>query len=1086
MMTRALLFSLAFMLLAACGGDRDAAVFPDRRPADLIYSYPYDGQMEVSPRSPLVLHFSDALTLADEAAALDALRLEASADPGNELALSARFVSDKRGLVLTPQQSLQPATEYRLFLDGLSTARGTVTVDGGVLAFRTRGALQGPRSERVLSDVFQAERLIPDGDQLPVMDFSSLRVTLTQPVAAASVSYGLEASDTVALTDSSGRLVEALVLARSRYLTIDPVDELMPGESYTLTLTGGLQSVYGDAFSNTSFNIQPGDSTPRETIVQRVPDSDGGRILSPLTGEPINSVPVQATLLGDDSSSQQTGDAYAELAFVPNYPVISPLRIKRGQILAGSNVELLVAGAVPAGVNSGTLSVTFLSDAMGFLMPNQYSSRDDSPRHVRLYMDVAMTAEDNRANGGLSQDIMHVEVAGTAIVEDGKLKIDAVGVVEPNLLGVEDAFGLLSFSMEAYADQLAAPEQVLDLDPPTLHSWVPGAVATGNVPRQSQDDPVILNFNEPLDPISLRMPGALMLLRDGVPVAADQFDYRLDGASVVINLSGGIAYNTDYQIVLSSMITDLAGNGLASGDQLPADYTLALRLPHFVDDGLRSPIALSVYPGFPCHTVNRDLDNGDHGQCAGGLASDDHLPVTTLPENRAIRVNFSGQIDRDSVQLGGSFRVEQDNGSGWQAVDGELDIGPRSVRFMPDQPWVNDGSVVYRYVLGSRGPDGDTAVDCSGSLSICDINGYPLQTRVLAQDPDDVPGPTEGGPDMDIYFLGAPAVQTVYQPALNLPALDVNSNNIHDGRTADDYDNDGATLAEQYPLCAASPAACEDLPESDGLGGYLTPPNASQLLVDSVDPGNSVIRDANVGCAFDGSSRRQCPERKFINLTGALNAEMIGAVTYDGPDSPVGGEPAVLVGIYPTLLTTTSLDVYARTDSDVIYTPTGPQVLRARYACNDDAAPACEDGADTSDLNDRGKLIPGYMLDRCEDREVMGDTVTGSRGCPVFRITFDLYLDAPSLNPTLFGVPLEHSVHSLPRSVTLEGPVNTLADGRLEIAQQNGTGIDLELQVNGTVPLGPLSIPTGISETINVVIPSGGVFLNYITAPAKE
>ena len=1078
----------ALLGLAACGGDKDPVIFADLTPGELIYSYPYDGQAEVSVRAPLVLRFSDPLTAEDEATVLTQLQLEADANPGVAIPASAVFVDDKRSLVLTPNEPLAPGTDYQVRFSDVVSTRGPVTLADGAINFTTRAALRGPAESRSLSSDFEVTRMLPDGVLLPVMDFSALRVQFTQPLDRASLSYGLEMDDSVSLVDDQGALVEAVVIADQRYLTVDPLGDLEPGKTYTLTLSQALASEFGNELgADVTFELVPKNSRPRAVQVQQVTDSEDFTVVSRLTGEAINAVPVNATLLGNDTQSQQGGNAYAELAFVPRFPEVTPLRIPRGNLLQGSNVELVVAGAVPAGVETGTLSVTFISDAAGYLLPNTNATSKDAPKLVRLNMDVAMTAADGRANGGLSQDLLHVEVAGLALVEDGVLTIDAVGVVEPNLLGVEDAFGLLSFHLEAYQDQNNAPQQVADVTGPVLQSWVPGNPEAGNVAKQSPDDPIILTFDEPLDPNSLLLPGAINVLQDDLALPDDAWDWYLDGSAVVITLDGGIAWNSEYRIQLSNMITDIAGNALQDGGELGMDYEVALQLPNFIDENLRAPIAISVYPGFPCHTENLDLANMDHGQCAGGLTSDDHLPVSVMPSDRPIRVGFSANIDPASVMLDGSFRVERDNGGMWEPVPGELEMSARSLRFMPEQPWQDDGAVMYRYVLGSQGEDGNDAALCDGTRSICDVNGNPLQTRVLAQDPADVPAPTEGGPDMQIYFVGGEAVDSVYQPALNLPATDVNSNNIHDGRTDADYDNSGATLADQYPGCLADPDSCEALPESDGMGGFLTPPNATQLVIDSVPAGNSVIVDANVGCTFDSNTPQSCNERKFIYLTGALNAEIRGPFTYEGPDSPVGGEQAVRVDIYPTLLTASSLDVYARTNvAGTIYTPTGPQVLRARYSCDDPDDATCTDPEDTSDPLDRNQLIPGQIIDRCPDRVVMGDTVTGSTGCPVFRITFDLYLDAPSLNPQLLGVPLEHSVHSLARSVTLEGPVNTLADGRLEIAQQNAEPILLDLEVSGTIPLGPISIPTGITETINVAIPANGVFLNYITAPAKE
>lgn len=49
------------LLLAACGGD-EQSVNQKASPGSVIYSYPADGQLDVSPKADIVLRFSDALT----------------------------------------------------------------------------------------------------------------------------------------------------------------------------------------------------------------------------------------------------------------------------------------------------------------------------------------------------------------------------------------------------------------------------------------------------------------------------------------------------------------------------------------------------------------------------------------------------------------------------------------------------------------------------------------------------------------------------------------------------------------------------------------------------------------------------------------------------------------------------------------------------------------------------------------------------------------------------------------------------------------------------------------------------------------
>jgi Big-like domain-containing protein len=1060
----AALFS-AISLLGACGDDKQTVVF-DWETADLVYSFPYDGQPQVAMTAPIVLRFAQPLGYADQAE-LEAdiatkVVLESAVSPGVPIAYSAKMVDENRSLVLMPTEKLLPATDYSVTLTGLETTKGIVAFPGAPIDFRTRAATKGAKSSRIQDDVFSVSRAIPNGDIFPIMDFSSLRVQLTQPVMAGSARYGDSVGDTVRITDANDVLVDALLIAQDGFLTIDPTDDLLANGAYTLTIDG-IESEYNEVLATPwTLDFVAQNSAPRETLVQRAgvsseieADQCGSNpsvILSPLTGDAINCVPVKSTLLGDDSASQQQGDVYAELAFIPNYPVVSPLRVPRGSMLQGSSVELMIAGKVPAGFSTDKITVSFISDAVGYLLPNSYSKSESAPRHVRLLMDVAMTAGDTRANGGLSQDLMHIELSGIALVVNGLLTIDAVGVVEPQVLGVDQAYGVLSFHMEALADQENAPPMQPDVDAPMLQSWVPGA----NVAKQSSENPIILHFSEALDPTTVAQPGAVTLSKDGVVVPTADWALSYDGASIVIRPDAGLSYNSFYEVLLSADIRDIGGNALTSGGPLPANYTLQFEMPNYIAGPLRSPLALTTYPGFPCVTTARALALGDHGICEGGLATDDHLPVSTLASDRAIAVQFSQDMDADSIVLGGSFRVERQEGVVWETVAGTLRVDQRSLVFWPEEPWVEDGSQLYRYVLGSLGAAGSSAKNCDGTLSVCDVNGSPLQTKILAQNPADAPAAADGGPDMEIYFVGGPRATTVFQPARNLPATDLNGNQLHDGRTDTDYDE----VNQAYPGCDAVPESCEDLPVLDTASGeYITPPNSTKIVENGVDGGNALLTNANVGCGFSGNfivgyTLLECPERKFVYLTGALNVEIIGPTIY-----PPTGEDAVQVNVLPTQLMTSSLDFYAiATLLGEQFAPTGPMIMRVRYSCDDPLDTNCTDPNNTTSLSDRNQSVVGYLLD-------------GPDG-PEFEVTFDLYLDAPSLNPLNLGAGGTHNQHSFPLQFTLRGPVKFLEDGRMEIEQTNAVPVDLGVEVFG--------------DTINVVIPAGGINLNYTTAPSKQ
>lgn len=1010
---RITLLSLTALLVTGCGGDTQTTTFFWEK-SRLEYSYPYDGQREVSVRAPVVLRFSHALN--DDADLAEVALLDATDNP---VPVTATLLDDRRSIVLRPQQPLRPVSEYRIEIGELPAELSDIVAPEDGITFRTRGQRKGPRDLVSAEEGFVISRMIPDGNERPLMDFSSLRLQFNQPLDVASVRYGIGMDDTLALTDSNGALVPAVVRVNSFYVTVDPLADLVAGEEYTFAAAGGIRSTLGEVLGAESVVFQPQSSFPRETLVQRAEDSLGGTLVSPLTGAAINAVPVNALLLGDQSLSQQQGDVHAELAFVPNFPVVSPLRVPRGSLLNGSSVSVNIAGEVPAGFETGDISVTFVTDAVGYLLPNPYTEEPGSPRHVQLLMDVAMTAAVPQANGALSQDLLHVELYGTAIVEDGVLVINAIGVVEPEVLGLETAWGVLSFNMRALQDQVNAPEPVADLTPPTLQSWLPG----DDQDMATPGEPIILNFSEPLDATSLDEVGALSLTLNGAPLQAD---IHLDGASVVIKPHDPVRHprpgqDANYQVVADAPLRDIAGNLL---DQ---QYILDFSLPVYVDDDVRSPLPLTVYPGYPCETSGRDINldgaplpTEHHGRCVGGKNTDDLLPLSSLAANRPIRVQFSQDMDQQSLQLGGSVVVERRDGGVWVPVDGTLRTEMRLLEFWPDQSWAPDQ--LYRYRLRSNGSRTSSAgTNCDGSQAICSVDGLPLQTRLLTQDYAQATAAQAGGPDLVILFRGAAETTSVLQALRNLPSIDVNSNMIHEAPT-------------------------EPMPASDGNGGYVTPFNSTNIVTRSPSASGALFLEANVGCGFvDVSEWWQlpnwqpisCPEKRYIYLAGALNAEVVG---YDA------GEDAIRVDILPTIIHTSSLEV----EVEAILlgpqqAPTGPQVMRIRHRFNPDSGR-------------RDLPVEGWIR----------ETVDG----PVLEATLDLYLDAPELHAEALGITLGHNQLSLPLTMTVTGPIHFLDDGRMHIVQTNASAIDITVNVAG--------------NNINLRIPAGGANLSFISEAVKQ
>lgn len=1042
MLLRTILLILAGAgVLTACGGDDSQSTsFEGWQQANIHYSYPYDGQEGVSPRTPLVLRFSQAVSVNADNFTLyqceqGSQRCDGDSHKETVALQPPRAEDDGRSVVLeTEAGQLKTDRVYSLVLNGIETEQGTPTLPEGSLAFRTRLAKEGALDDRMRASPLQVETITPDGDAYPFVDFSTIQVRFSQPVDRESLIYGaLNEQGTVSLV-GDGEVVPATLLSQDDVMVVDPESDLTPGTDYTLTVAESVHGMNGDALTETyQKQWTAKDTSPRSMMVQEAAGADdcmapGVESLSPLTGQAVNCVPVIANLLGDTTVSRQSGNVFAELAYTPAFPDETPLRIPKGSLLKGEPLAVKIGGQVDAGFDSGEVTVTFISDATGYLLPNPYTDDEDAPRQLRLTLNVAFDTEDARANGAFNQNLLQVELVGTAKadVEKGSLIVDAIGLVEPEVLGTETAYGVLSFHMESYPDQENAPAQPEDMSNPSLQAWQPGDHAD----KQRPGDPIILNFTEPMAPQSVTPGDSLVLTRDGQQV---DFDWYMDGTSLVVQPEPTLQYGSQYQVQFSDGLTDLARNPVQP-------ETVTFTMPAYDSADSQSPVVLTSYPGFPCPTVDENLGNDDAGRCDGGKNSDQHMPLSRLPANRSISVTFSQLMDAATIN-DDTFVVEEVDADGAPVGDpvaGDIQVSGRKLTFSPQQAWQSD--TLYRYTLKSvlENPN-------CGSNAICSEQAtpLPLQTQLLHQGPEGVPGKTQGGPDLAVYFRGAPASNTVFQQLRNLPTSDVNANFLHE-------------VGERVP--SGSPAAKKN------SARIVRDPEANTKDNDGT-AASGAVKDANVGCAVGES----CPDAKYSYLSGNLNVEIAGFKTPDevadyadqeSIPEQVKENGGVLVYILPTRIIVSNSTVYADPAiGSAPPSPTGPQLMRIRHTCD-----AQEGNCDAPDYG----RVKGWIVD--------------GQDSPRFLTNLNLYLDAPGLSPQvkILGIPtdLTHNLHSYPLDLQLEGDVTFLEDGRLQIEQISQNAMPLEV-VLGNVPL-------GLPAAIYVGIPAGGAFLNYLSEPIKN
>lgn len=1075
------------LLLAACGGDEQSVT--KTTPGSVVYSYPADGQSGISPAADIVVRFSHAIT-DTEADLKDKIRVTDGTTPVD---FTVTKVDGGHSLKLTPATALSIGTDYSVtFQDPLLAEEArtisTPNAHGAEgIQFSTRGGFTGIASLDNSADDFAVAEMVPAPEsQFQPMNFSTFRLTLTHPVHPKWQAMGGQ----IHLEDSAGEPVPATVLVDGRRITVDPCtveaqelcgtkdDALTAGQSYTLRIQGLPSHTTGGTL-DFSKQFTARETGPTVVLFQEVIDSgmlagtgESGARKSRLNGQIINGVTLNSVLQGVAGPSQQTGGLFAELAYAPSFDADEPLplRVPKGSVLTSSSLDVKINGSVPV-INpktgqmqtTGDIKVTMLSDATGYLSPNPYTDDLNAPRHVKLFMDVSMNTEEAQPNASLSQDLLGVELSGIAIVQDGVLTIDAIGVVEPELLGQEYTDSTIAFRIEAATDADSAldAEELYEPDStsPQLVSWMPGPTDAIPATRQSMQrpgDPVILNFDEPLDATTIT--SGITVFEDGLKL--ENVDAKLDGTAVVLNPKGGLRHASEYTVQINGL-TDIAGNAAPT-------QSLQFELEPIDDPSTpvtqRSPIALTTYPGYPCVTENRQLANDQHGYCIDKLSEEgsdlpkdndgnaqtrDILPVTTMPADRPITVVFSQSMDLNSIRSGETFVVQKVDESETviSEVSGRLEKNNQRIRFYPDSPW-EPGSL-YRYTMLSA-QDGD----CTSI--ICGENGMALQTDLLL-DPTD-----NGGQPLSIYFRGTEPTKTVFTPLRNLPIRDTNSNFIID------------ESIEPFN------AVADELNGSGDALSYATPPNAAKLLMNGNavvlgnDGGTGSEENARVGCSYEGD---ECPAQKFIYQTYGLNTEIIGPEI-----DPVTGEPTgnIRVLLYPTMLVTTSATVWYNLlgPSESI---TGPQILRMRY------------GQSTDD-NPMG-LVEGLIVENEN-----GDTE--------FRTEANLMLDAPNLHLPLEGL-LAHNLFSYPFTLNLKGDITFFDDGRMQIEQRNSNIPLITVDVAGSSDpatgfVGFISCLGGIfsgngfgacedlaegdgkAVQLPLKIPEHGVYLNFISNPVKE
>jgi hypothetical protein len=670
----------AAVIAFAIGCHSPGAPSPAELQPGVIFTYPIDGMQDVPLGSHVVVGFSDPIAAASNVQLVD--------ETGTTVDATPTITASGSSVTLDPHHLL-PGANYSVML-----------AESTLFSFRTRSDAPRADSPSLVTVQGSAPDALAAGTSLhPVFEMSTLRLVFSEPLDSRTIAA-------VTLADGAGQLVPATVLAEGIHVSIDPDDDLIAGQPYTLAIGAGLADLDGHTVAPIAIPFTPlATRTGPAPIAQALRTQDSADA----------TVTIDHPLIGAISTTLEPSVLLTELSDPTALGGPIAFTIRKGARLHLAPIDVQLDGALPSGLSVGDVTIEFASDADGRMYRNRYRDpdtlpdNDKSPLYVDLNLDVAVYASDPSGNAVLSQTVLGVQATGTAIANDGALTITTVASMDLGLLGIARAPS--NFVMVLATDANAAPDA--DTAAPVLLA----------------SDATDLIFDEPIDLRRANAGG--VTLHDGggavVPAVIESH-----GAAITLRPLVPLADGVSYSLVLAD-VADQSGNTAA-----PSTIAFATA-PRATTT---APMTVtSVFPGAPCALTGE--------RCTGGLTGDAPYPAFTLASNAAIEVNFTEPIAATTAQLGmtcgaGSVRVEQldDGGNCRGAVPGTLVASGSTIRFYPDAPWVP--SAAYRLTLVS-GPD----ARCDAG-ELCGANGAPASFDPL----NGSAASKAGGPDLAIALTG--------------------------------------------------------------------------------------------------------------------------------------------------------------------------------------------------------------------------------------------------------------------------------------------------------------------------------------------
>jgi hypothetical protein len=543
----------------------------DRIAPALVWSLPVDGMTDVPVTRPLTVRFSEPLDPASVTA--DTVRLSSALGS----VTPSSITTDGPTVVLTPRDPLATSMRYEVaIVPGVRDLAGNATGEPLRWSFLT-SATVGPTGPDTTSPT--VTEVLPDGGASGVATDATLSITFSEVVDPATVGPG-----SILLRADDGFVVGSVTYLGPAAL-FTPESPLRPITRYTATVNPEVRDLSGRPLAaERTWSFTTGteaDRTPPIVTAHFPPAGaegvDVGATVRVRFDEPLDAASaVDGALLVGSAGGEVEGDVSCDgtaLVFTPDAPLehsteyavtLPPVVTDvAGNVLAGSLswsftteppprdvtpptvVETLpAAGATGVAVGS-SVAVTF-GEVMdpASVGPASFLLRSDSGFVLGSIAWLGRTAVFTPASP------LRPLTRYSAIVEP------EVRDLAGNALGASHVWSFTTGD---------AP----DLTPPAVTAQFPAPdateVATGAVVR--------VRFSEPLDPRSA-VDGALIL---GSAVGEVSGTVSSDGTALLFTPAGPLAPSTLYAVALPAVVTDRAGNPLAT--PLTWSFTTAAASP---------------------------------------------------------------------------------------------------------------------------------------------------------------------------------------------------------------------------------------------------------------------------------------------------------------------------------------------------------------------------------------------------------------------------------------------------------------------------------------------------------------------------